>query len=60
MPKGRKITPVGVVKESSDLIAEREKARLGIEKFPEQPSNEKKSPEEGQENPSKKASKKRS
>ena len=59
MPKGRKITPVGVVKESSELIAEREKARLGIEKFPEQPSNEKKSPEEGGQNPPKKRSKKK-
>jgi hypothetical protein len=59
MPKGRKITPAGVVKESSELIAEREKARVGNEKFPQQPSNEKKSPEEGQENPPKKASKKR-
>jgi hypothetical protein len=59
MPKGRKITPTGVVKESSDVIAEREKARVGHGKFPEQPSKEKKSPEEGQENPPKKASKKR-
>jgi hypothetical protein len=49
MPKGRKITPVGVVKESSELIAEREKARVGHEKWPEQPSNEKKSPEQGEE-----------
>ena len=49
MPKGRKITPTGVVKESSDLIAEREKARVGNEKFPEQPSNHKKSPEENEE-----------
>jgi hypothetical protein len=46
MPKGRKITHVGVVKESSELIAEREKARVGNEKFPEQPSNHKKSPEQ--------------
>ena len=49
MPKGRKITPTGVVKESSDLIAEREKARVGNEKFPEQPSNHKKSPEQDEE-----------
>jgi hypothetical protein len=54
MPKGRKITPAGVVKESSDVIAEREKARAGHEKFPEQPSNEKKSPEqEDQKSPKK-------
>jgi hypothetical protein len=59
MPKGRKITAVGVVKESSELIAEREKARVGNEKFPQQPSKEKKSPEEGAQNPPKKASKKR-
>ena len=57
MPKGRKITPVGVVKESSDLIAEREKARVGHEKFSEQPSNEKKSPEEGEQKAPKKPSK---
>lgn len=59
MPQGRKITPAGVVKESSDMIAEREKERVGHEKFPEQPSKEKKSPEEGHQNPPKKASKKR-
>ena len=57
MPKGRKITPVGVVKESSDLIAEREKVRIGHEKFPEQPSNEKKSPEDGEQKTPKKPSK---
>jgi hypothetical protein len=54
MPKGRKITPAGVVKESSDVIAEREKARVGHQKFPEQPSNEKRSPKEGEEKASKK------
>ena len=48
MPQGRKITHVGVVKESSDLIAEREKARVGHEKFPEQPSRRKKSAESGE------------
>lgn len=45
MPKGRKITHVGVVKESSQMIEQREKARIGHEKFPEQPSQRKKSPE---------------
>jgi hypothetical protein len=59
MPKGRKITPAGVVKESSDVIAEREKARVGHQKFPEQPSNEKKSPEEDEQKSPKKPSKNR-
>jgi hypothetical protein len=59
MPKGRKITHTGVVKESSDVIAEREKARAGYQKFPEQPSNEKKSPEEDEQKAPKKPTKKR-
>jgi hypothetical protein len=59
MPKGRKITPAGVVKESSDVIAEREKVRVGHQKFPEQPSKEKKSPEEDNQNPPNKPSKKK-
>ena len=58
MPKGRKITPTGVVKESSDVIAEREKARVGHQKFPEQPSDDKKSPEKEDQKSPKKPTKK--
>jgi hypothetical protein len=42
--KARKVTHVGVVKESSELRKEREIAKQGG-RWPEQPTHEKKSPE---------------
>jgi hypothetical protein len=40
--KNRKVTSVGVVKESSELIKERETSKQGG-KWPDEPSHEKKS-----------------
>jgi hypothetical protein len=42
--KNRKVTSVGVVKESSELIKERETSKQGG-KWPDEPSHEKKSVE---------------
>jgi hypothetical protein len=57
MSKDRKVTQKGVVKESSELIKEREIAREGQEKWPKQPTENKRSlpTEESSDIPSKKS-----